>query len=51
MAGLRRFPRLMEIGKLPKYEAVISLQLFLPVLENQTTMCYIYHEDVIRIQL
>ena len=34
-----------------KSGGVISLQLFLPVLENLITMCYIYHEDVMRIQL
>ena len=31
---------------MPKSGGVISLQLFLPVLENLITMCYIYDEDV-----
>ena len=41
---------LLLLVEMPKYEAVISLQLFLLVLENQTTVCYIYDEDVMRIQ-
>ena len=38
------------MGEMPKSGGVISLQLFLPVLENLITMCYIYDEDVMRIQ-